>query len=189
MPPYSKKMQYNAAIEGKDCKITVKLSYHSDGQIHLKPENNIKINNPLSYKLTELKGTAFSDLRGEHILTIELEGLEHFKDFAPKKKDEINIRFETPTDVKRFKFIFYAGLTNAQIDGDFKHCTILGLNRPSQPSPLNFGIYFDSFKESLDKNADGNDLAIIALAGIQKAALDIKNEARFLYLMTGKIKK
>lgn len=187
MPPNSTKMQFNPAIEGRDCKITVKLSYHSDGQIHIKPEDNIKLNRPLAYKLTELKGTPFSKLKGDHILTIELEGFDHFKDFVPKKKDEIYFGFETPDDAKRFKFVFYAGLTDEQINGDFQHCKIITLNRPFQPSQIKIGIYFTHFKESLDKKVDGNDLALIALAGMQGSVLDIKTEARFLYLLVKKI--
>ncbi len=176
------KMELNPVVEGKDCEISVKLSYHSDGQIHIKPENNAQLNQPLSYKLTEVKGTPFIYLKGDHILTVDVEGFEHFKDFVPKKKDEIYFGFETPVDAKRFKFVFYAGLSDEQISGKFKHCKILSVTRPSEPSPLKIGVFFTPFKESLDKDKDGNNLSLYSLIGLQSNEVNIKNDLHFLYV-------
>ncbi len=184
LPANQTKLNFNPVIEGNDCEISVKLSYHSDGQIHIKPENNVKLNKPLSHKLAEIKGTPFVELKGDHILTVYVEGFDHFKDFVPKKKDEIYMGFETPDNAKRFKFVFYAGLSEEQIKGRFKHCKILEMKRPYNPSPLKIGIFFTPFKESQDKNKDGNDLSLYALLGMQSEGIDIKNDLHFLYLYT-----
>ncbi len=56
------------------------------------------------------------------------------------------------------------------------------MKRPTQPSPLNIGVYFIPFKESLDKNKDGKDLFLYALIGMQRNEIDIKNDLHFLYV-------
>jgi len=182
LPANKKEMQLNPIIEGNACEIPVKFSYHQDGQIHFKPEKSSRMKNSLPYKLAQVTGTPFVCLCGDHFFTLEVEGLEFFKDFIPKKKDEIYMGFQVPDDSKRYKFVFYGGLNGEQIKGKFKGCKILNINRDSDPSLLKVGVYFTPFRDSMDMNEDGNKLMLYALAGMKANKANINEDLYFLYL-------
>lgn len=180
IPAHNNKSNLEPIIKGNNCKIPVKFSYHQDGQIHFKPENSIKLNKPLSYKLASIKGVPFSHLNGDHIFTLEIEGLDYFKDFVPKKKNELYRCFEVPTDSLRYKFVFYGGLSEEQIKGRYKGCKILTINRGKELTPLQIGIYFKPYKNALNKN--GSKFMLYGFAGMNPDEINIKKDLHFLYL-------
>ena len=167
-------------LEGKQCPIPVKFSYHQDGQIHFKPINPSKINMLLNHKIVEVQGTPFALLKGDHIFTIDVGGLDNFEDFKPTKQSELYRGFVVPSDAKRFKFVGYGGLSDRDIKGKFRACKIIKIERPSLPDPLAIGLHFRPFTEILDKENDAH--CLLVLAGFRSEDFNIDRECKLLYL-------
>lgn len=131
----------NFVAEGRVSRIPLKLSYHSDGQFHFKPISPRVESLPVHYKNAEAKTTPFDLLRAQHILTIEARGLERFEDCAPTKPSELYRTFSVPLDARRFEFVFYAGLSDADLSGRFKACKFFQIQRPLPNPPMTIGVY------------------------------------------------
>jgi hypothetical protein len=180
-PLGSTKRQLNPIIEGTQSPIPLKLSYHQDGQIHFKPISPSQLDLSPGYKNAELKATPFTELRSQHILTVEIEGLEKYQDFVPSKVSELYRGFVVGPDAKRFKFVFYGGMTKADMKGTFQSCKFFEISRPSPPNPFVVGLSFKPFRNSLHKTDPKPSL--ICLAGFSREDTDISREAHYLYLM------
>jgi hypothetical protein len=171
----------NPVHEGNESIIPVKLSYHCDGQVHFKPIKSSIKNLPPSFKNAELKCNSFVKLKAQHIITVEVENLSQYEDFIPTKPSELYRGFNVPLNAKRFKFVFYAGLSEDDMKGKFKHCKFIEIDRPSAPNPFIIGLYFTSFPESLDKS--NPHPLLLCLAGFAEGMVSKDSDSRFLYLM------
>jgi hypothetical protein len=174
---------YNVVAEGTDSVIPVKLSYHQDGQVHFKPFSSSTAQLPLAYKTAEIKGIPFSQLTSQHIITIEIEGLERFAEFRQMKKNQLYRGFDVPHDRLRFQFLFYAGLTAEDIKGKFQRCKLISIERPSKPNPLMMGLICTAFRDSLDTDKDNPHPSIICLAGFPRKDNKESQRKEFIYLM------
>jgi hypothetical protein len=180
LAPGSTTRQLNPVIEGNESPIPLKLSYHRDGQVHFKPLRPQALSLPPHFKNAEVKATPLDRLRTQHIMTVEVEGLERYEDFVPTKPSEWYRGFEAPPDAKRFKFVFYAGLSQGDMSGRFKACSFFDIERPGGHGPLTVGLYFRPFPEAMDGEHEPSHL--ICLAGFRREHMDPNHEARFVYL-------
>ncbi len=181
IPSGTTEYNFNPVFEGNESRIPVKLSYHHDGQVHFKPIDPSSDNLPVWFKNAEIRCTPFRDLKAQHIITVEVEGLRSFEDFTPTKPTELYRGFNVPIDAKRFKFVFYAGLSPDDINGRFKHCKFINIERPSSPNPLVLGLYFTTFPESLQKQSP--EPSLLCLTGFSMEQVALKRDLYFLYLM------
>jgi hypothetical protein len=181
IPAGTTQYNFNPVLEGNESRIPVKLSYHHDGQVHFKPISPLDDDLPLSFKNTQAKCTPFLDLKAQHIITIEVEGLHRFEDFTPTKRSEVYRGFNVPLDAKRFKFVFYAGLSPEDTNDRFKHCKFIDIERQSSPNPLVLGLYFTPFPEPLDKQ--NPQPSLLCMAGFSAEEVTLKRDLHFLYVM------
>jgi len=183
IPSETKQITFNPTLEGKFSQIPVKMSYHEDGQIHFKHTNIQNLDIPLFSKLAEIKGTPFNLLKGEHIFTIQFEGLENFDDFKPKyKKREHYLVCNVPTDAKSFKFTGYAGFSEEEIKhkyGNSSYCKI-EIKRPTLPVPLLVGIYFLPSPKIISKKEDGPFL--LSLIGFKDEDNNYNSDLKSIYM-------
>lgn len=176
-------MEFNPTIDGKASEIPLKLSYHQDGQMHFKVIDTNRIDMPKSYKLAEVKTTPFNELSGEHFLTIEIEGLDHFEvDKKVKKKNEYNRIFAVDEDFIRYKFIFAGNVNPEQMIKNHSPVDIIEIARDSEPNPLFIAVQLQVFKDSIKKNAKPDDLMLMAICGFRKEDNLPEKDMKFLYL-------
>ena len=180
IPAGTRQHNFNPVFEGTRSRIPVKLSYHHDGQIHFKPISPLINNLRLSFKNAQIKCTPFLNLRAQHIITIEVEGLSRFKDFIPTKPSEIYRGFDVPPNAKRFKFVFYAGLSQNDVEDRFKYCKSIKIERTSLLNPLILGLCFTHSPESLDKQNPKPSL--LCMAGFSANEIAQKHDLHFLYV-------
>jgi hypothetical protein len=173
--------EFNPVIEGTESRIPLKLSYHHDGQMHFKPINPLRRDLPLSFKNAQLRCTPFLNLNAQHMITVEVEGLDKFEDFIPTKPSELYVGFNVALDAHRFKFVVYGSLSAEDIKGRFKHCKFLKVKRPRPPNPLVLGLYFAPSREPADKG-DGQP-SLLCLAGFPEEEVSPDRDRHFLYLM------
>lgn len=181
IPAGTTQQNFNPVLEGNESRIPVKLSYHHDGQVHFKPISPSSDNLPLSFKNAHIKCTPFHDLKAQHIFTVEVEGLHRFEDFKPTKPSELYRGFDVPLDAKRFKFVFYAGLSSDDVKGRFKHCKFINIEQPSSSNPFVLGLYFAPFPESLAKR--NSQPSLLCLTGFSAEEVALNRDLHFLYIM------
>ena len=94
-------------------RIPVKLSYHESGQVHLRPESGTAV-------LAKVQAVPIAKLSGQHIFTLELEGIDAF---APAKDREIRlpstIAIALPQPAWRAQIIGYAGYSYDSVCGKY----------------------------------------------------------------------
>jgi len=173
---------FNPTIEGNASEIPLKLSYHQDGQMHFKTIDNTKIEMPKSYKLAEMSTTQFENLIGEHFLTIEVEGLDHFETFKLKKKNEYNRVFEVDNKSVRYKFIFAGNVDPKETIKKHSPVDIIEIARDSEPNPLFIAVQLQVFNDSIKKNAKDEDLMFHVICGFRKEDNVPEKDMKFLYL-------
>lgn len=180
IPPGTKQITFDAVLEGDYTKVPLKMSYHEDGGIHFKPTNIQKLDIPLSYKIAEIKGTPFKLLKGEHIITIQFEGLDNFDDFKPIKKSEHYLICNVPEDAKSFKFVGYAGFSEEEIKGKYgsKDFIKIEIKRQALPIPLLVGIYLLPSPVTISES--GGEPFLLSLVGFEDK--DLQSEMKFLYM-------
>ena len=167
-------------LEGDETKVPLKMSYHEDGKIHFKPTNIQKLDIPLSFKNVEIKGTPFKLLKGEHIFTIQFEGLDNFDDFKPRKKSEHYLICNVPDDAKSFKFVGYAGFSEEEIKGKYgsRDCIIIEIERQTLSIPLLIGIYLLPSSTTISENK--GEPFLLSLVGFKDK--DLQSEIKSLYM-------
>lgn len=133
-----------------------------------------------SYKLAQLRSTPFIHLSSQHIMTIEVEGLENFDDVNSTRQNEIYIAYQVPHDAKRFKFIFYGGMKESDKQGNFKRCHFFYLHRPRIPNPLILGLDFVPFLDSTITDSPARSL--LCIAGFKLFSDDKDINKQFIYL-------
>jgi hypothetical protein len=181
IPAGTAQYNFNPLHEGTESRIPVKLSYHHDGHVHFKPIDRSTNNLPLSFKNAQIKCTPFLELKAQHIITVEVEGLSRFEDFTPTKPSELYRGFNVPLGARRFKFVFYAGLPGDNTKGGFKHCKFINIERPSSPNPLVLGLCFTPFPEPLDKQ--NPQPSLLCLTGFSAEEVALGHDLHFLYVM------
>jgi hypothetical protein len=122
----------------------VKLSYHESGQVHIKSQGGAD-----SRILASVQAPALAELRGNHIFTLELEGVDYFdvaKDAELRKQSTIAISL--PQAAWRVRIVGYAGYTAAQLHGKYTSegaamppSVRLRFVRPRLPGPLFLDLY------------------------------------------------
>jgi hypothetical protein len=143
----------------------LKLSYHESGQLHVRPQTDTRT--PI---LRSVAGLPLVLLSGEHVFSIELDGIDAF---APAKKRELQqpetVAIALSPPARRIRLIGYAGSTPEQVSGKYgvlgKPATpsvTVKFVRPSLPSPLYVGIYIMAGK-SLMKNPSSGSVEIAML--------------------------
>lgn len=173
---------FNPTIEGASSEIPLKLSYHKDGQMHFKALENTASQLPKSYKLAEMKTTPFNELKGEHFLTIEVEGLNHFETFKLKKKNEFNRVFEVDNNSVRYKFILAGNVNPEEVIKKHYPIDILEIVNQSHPNPIYFGIQLQGFNTSIKQNAKKDDLMLVIICGFKIEDNTPNKDMEFIYL-------
>lgn len=161
--------------------IPAKLTYQESGQFHFKPVNPAQSLSP-SVKLAEIKTIPISQLNGEHIFTVQFEGLSSFEDAAPKpKKGDTYVELAAPDNNELFKLVGFAGLSQQSIMHKYGVHTTPHINitftRPSLQTPLYLGIYAVG---GTSVRTDGNKPYILVLGGF--AVAKDNSKVRFLFL-------
>lgn len=180
IPHGTNQITFDAVLEGDYTKVPLKMSYHEDGGIHFKQTDIQKLDIPLSYKIAKIKGTPFKSLKGEHIFTIQFEGLDNFDDFKPRKKSEHYLICNVPDDAKSFKFVGYAGFSEEEIKGKYgsRDCIIIEIKRQTFPISLLLGIYLLPSPATISEKEDGPFL--LSLVGFEDK--DLQSKIEFLYM-------
>lgn len=180
IPSGTKQISFDAVLEGDCTKVPLKISYHEDGGIHFKQTDIQKSDLPPIYKNAQIKGTPFKLLKGDHIFTIQFEGLDNFDDFKPRKKSEHYLICNVPDDAKSFKFVGFAGFSEEEIKGKYgsRDCFIIKMKRPTLPIPLLIGIYFLQSPAIISEN--DSEPFLLSLVGFEEK--DLQSAIEFLYM-------
>ena len=180
IPSGTKQITFDAVLEGDYTKVPLKMSYHEDGGIHFKQTDIQKLDIPPFYKNAKIKGTPIKLLKGEHIFTIQFEGLDNFDDFKPRKKSEHYLICNVPDDAKSFKFVGYAGFSEEEIKGKYgnRDCIIIEIKRQTLPIPLLIGIYLLPSPLTISEN-EGEPF-LLSLVGFEDK--DLQSAIEFLYM-------
>lgn len=127
-------------------RMPVKLSYHESGQVHLKGQG--VANAPL---LARVDTTPIARLRGEHVFTLELEGIDHFASAKPRHLQRASmIAIELPQPTWRAQVVAYAGQSADEVSiGKYgaanepraRPTFVIRFVRPTLTRPLYLGLF------------------------------------------------
>lgn len=123
-------------------RVPVKLSYHESGQVHLKGQSAEFERS----RLARIQARPIAALAGEHIFTIELEGVEHFARANDRQLGRPStIAIELKDEVKRVELIGYAGRSEVEVLAKYGVGTrptfSVTFKRETLPAPLVLGVY------------------------------------------------
>ena len=147
-----------------------KISIHESGQVHAVSGKN---------RIGPLRASPLSDLRGEHIATVEFDDFSTLTEYTTKPKEsgkDIDHIIPLPVDVKGGKLIFYAAGDKPSFQ-THKCQIIVSMARGSLSNPLYIGI------NAVPKDLMGEpeDRGIIVLAGWDPTGV-YQEGAGFLYV-------
>jgi len=164
-------------------RIPVKFSYHESGTINFKPTSPKKENLPLSYKLSSIQGTPIRELKGEHVFTIQFEGIEKFEDFKPTdRKGEVNCLAKVPDDKIFFKILGFGGFDEEEISNKYSGPYLkVEMRRKNIEKPFLLGIYLLSNFKSIQPENEKSPF-LLAFIGFKKEHISINKELKTLYL-------
>jgi len=164
-------------------RIPVKFSYHESGTVNFKPTSPKKENLPLSYKLSSIQGTPIRELKGEHIFTIQFEGLEKFEDFKPtNKKGEVDCLAKIPDGKIFFKILGFGGFNEEEISNKHRGSYLkVKIRRKNIEKPFWLGIYLLSGSKSI-QSQDKKSPFLLSLVGFKRKHISINEELKALYL-------
>jgi len=168
----------------KSLSIPVKFSYHLSGIINFKPASPKKINLPLSFKLNQIQATPIEKLDGEHIFTIQFEGLEKFKDFLPKRKrNEFNSLAVVPENRIFFKIVGFGGFEEKKVLNKYNNisCLMVKMMRKNLKKPFLLGIYLLASSKSIQKENKKSPFLLV-LVGFKKEYISLNTELKSLYI-------
>ena len=147
-----------------------KISIHESGQVHAISGKN---------RVGPLQTSPLSDLRGEHIATVEFDDFSILPEYTAKPKEsgkDIDHIIPLPPDVKGGKFIFYAAGDKPSFQTH--ECQIIvSMARKTLSDPLYIGI------KAIPKDLMGEpeDRGIMVLAGWDPTGV-YQEGADFLYV-------
>jgi hypothetical protein len=167
----------------KSLSIPVKFSYHLSGIVNFKPTSPQRINLPLSFKLNQIQATPIEKLDGEHIFTIQFEGLEKFKDFLSKKKNEFNSVAVVPENRIFFKIVGFGGFEEKKVLNKYNNipCLMVKMMRKNLKKPFLLAIYLLASSKSIQKENKKHPF-LLALVGFKKEYISLNKEFKSLYL-------
>jgi hypothetical protein len=160
----------------------VKLSFHESGVVHCKAQDNAAHGGTT---LARTRSVPFSQLSGQHILTVEAERIEAFAEAtAAEQMRSDMVTFDVPGDAARVKVTAFAGFSVSSVSGKMVNSEIGALPphvvtqfaRPHLPRPLCVGFYLAP-RATLQTTAYAQP-SIIVLAGFRSQQPD----ASFLFL-------
>jgi hypothetical protein len=124
----------------------LKMSFHESGQQHFKAQSpEVEARLPL----VSIQGTPIAEMRGEHRFTIEIEGLDSFREARTRELVDPSLIIYSPNDeVVRFRIVGYVGATVDQVSGKYQASGVslpptftLKLRRPTISHPVVIGLY------------------------------------------------
>jgi hypothetical protein len=156
-------------------RVPVKLSFHESGQVHVKAQGAEDVG-----ILASVQAIPIAQLSGQHIFTIELEGITHF---APAKAREIarasTIAIRLPGAPRRIQLVGYAGRSYEDLTAKYPNATppigptfFVHFMRPNLLTPLYLGVYVFT-GESL-REAGSVQPMELALCGFDRTGGDIR---------------
>jgi hypothetical protein len=161
-------------IDIHDISVPVKLSYHESGQVHLKAtSNDVAARLPL----TTVQSVPIAYLNGDHIFTIELEGIVHFAEAKSKDRKKPGFfSYDVPADVQRIKITAFAGFAEELVTGKYtaangmkiKPTAVLAFRRAQYRVPLSLGLYMQ-YGPSLQTDRRGTTYELM-LGGFSRGA-------------------
>jgi len=168
-----------------DISVPVKLSYHESGQVHLKAtSNDVAARLPL----TVVHSTPIAKLNGDHIFTIELDGILNFAEAKNKDRSRPGFfAYDVPGDIQRYKVTAFAGFSENLVSGKhiaadgaaLKPTSVLAFRRAQYRMPLYLGLYMQ-YGPSLQTDRRGSvyELMLGGFTGDEKAGEYIFMHAR-----------
>jgi hypothetical protein len=134
-------------IDIHDISAPVKLSYHESGQVHFKAtSNDVAARLPL----TVVQSTPIASFNGDHIFTIELDGILNFAEAKDRDRKRPGFfAYDVPDDIQRYKVIAFAGFSDDIVSGKLiaadgaklKPTSVLAFRRMQYRVPLYLGLY------------------------------------------------
>ena len=165
--------------------VEVKFSYHESGKVHFKSVGGGR----LSYALPEINSTPIGDLRGEHIFTVSIEGLDVFDDYIPvnegQEKKVGNVVVPYSEEYSNVRIVVCGGNAYDQLLGrnskKRKPDVVAMLGRTTLSMPFLLGFHCLGQKEPLIQD-NSIKSTLIALVGFDRRMATINNELTSLYL-------
>jgi hypothetical protein len=139
--------EFTDGVALHDVSVPVKLSYHESGQVHLKATSeDVAARLPL----TTVQSVPIANLNGDHIFTIEFDGIPQFAEANAKDRHRPGFfAYDVPADVQRIKVTAFAGFAEDLVMGQhiavngvkLKATAVLAFRRAQYEAPLYVGLY------------------------------------------------
>jgi hypothetical protein len=176
--------KFDAVSNAISSTVPVKFSYHKDGNVHFKPTEIANDILDKSYKLASIQAVPIAELNGDHIFTIQFEGLSKYENYGKpvSGKGHLEVKLPVPEDIVSYKILAYAGPNEKCLEGKIKEDVPpwFVLKALLEDRELYIGIYAILSRKSHIQ--DNNKNGLVALVGFDKEHLGITKDLKSLYL-------